>query len=146
MKPPCKRSRTTNGRLADFLPIHTGAHRLHSSSVFWAKTRWETVVWEEHMSKIMSFAERAHISVNQTQYMLQCHTLSDVWIGACSELRQVSSASAWNLRGKEPKRENYAGTETTCNRDVQTWGSLMHPPEASSLLTSKYPRVITTCL
>lgn len=97
VKPPRKRSRTTNDRLGIFLLIHTHTHA-HRALVTWIlrQNQAGTVTQEEHVAD-NEFCWECAFLLNQAQHMLQCQTLSNVWITAHSKLGLVSPALAWNV-------------------------------------------------
>lgn len=116
VKPPRKRSRTTNDRLWIFLLIHTHTHA-HRALVTWIlrQNQAGTVTQEEHMSQIMSFAESVHSC--STRLSTCCN--AKLWAMSGSQLAQ--NLGWFHLHQPEmyhlwPQRGNYPGTETTCNR------------------------------
>lgn len=96
VKPPCKRSRMTKDRLGIFLLIHTHAHR---ALVTWILRQNQVGNCDMRGTHVPDneFCWECAFLLNQAQHMLQCQTLSNVWIRACSNLGLVSSALAWNL-------------------------------------------------
>lgn len=115
-EPPCKRSRTTNDRLGNFLLIQlctqkrTHTYTEHLPPEFWDKIRRKLWLEGSTCPRQRALLKECALLLNQAQHMLQCQTLSNVWIRACPELELVLSeiplASEWKL----------PGTETSCNR------------------------------
>lgn len=136
MKPPRKRSRTTNDRLGIFLLIHT-----HTCTQSTCHLNFETKPGRNCDTRGThvpdnEFCWECAFLFNQAQHMLQCQTLSNVWITASSKLGLVSPASAWNVpplasEGKLPWYRDHL------QQDVQTRGALMHLAGASSFYSSQ---------